>query len=279
VIKEYAMFRNLLMIIMILFSITLLGCSKPDSNLPPTNGQQGGIEQPSGESPGLPQEEDNPSLGGVMLGMSIQEVTGLLGDNYSDEIVEEGGYFGESYIRRSYNGCDLVIGRDSGQVKQIDVYSADYPTNLGVKVGDPTLPALEQYRLKYDEYVGNQSPETLAGWFVVEPGTLLIFSSQENRDRINKDLTPDSKIYGITLGRMLPGNAFEILRPVWPGPIPYAKAILLTAWTIFLQCISKPWPKSLICPDHSTGLIPKKALWHLSDRHSCHQSAHSPPLQ
>lgn len=62
--------------------------------------------------------------------MSIQEVTGLLGDNYSDEIVEEGGYFGESYIRRSYNGCDLVIGRDSGQVKQIDVYSADYPTNL-----------------------------------------------------------------------------------------------------------------------------------------------------
>ena len=196
------MFRNLLMIIMILFSITLLGCSKPDSNLPPTNGQQGGIEQPSGESPGLPQEEDNPSLGGVMLGMSIQEVTGLLGDNYSEEIVEEGGYFGESYIRRSYNGCDLVIGRDSGQVKQIDVYSADYPTNLGVKVGDPTLPALEQYRLKYDEYVGNQSPETLAGWFVVEPGTLLIFSSQENRDRINKDLTPDSKIYGITLGRM-----------------------------------------------------------------------------
>jgi hypothetical protein len=202
VIKEYAMFRNLLMIIMILFSITLLGCSKPDSNLPPTNGQQGGIEQPSGESPVLPQEEDSPSLGGVMLGMSIQEVTGLLGDNYSDEIVEEGGYFGESYIRRSYNGCDLVIGRDSGQVKQIDVYSADYPTNLGVKVGDPTLPALEQYRLKYDEYVGNQSPETLAGWFVVEPGTLLIFSSQENRDRINKDLTPDSKIYGITLGRM-----------------------------------------------------------------------------
>jgi hypothetical protein len=73
---------------------------------------------------------------------------------------------------------------------------------MGVKVGDPTLPALEQYRLKYDEYVGNQSPETLAGWFVVEPGTLLIFSSQENRDRINKDLTPDSKIYGITLGRM-----------------------------------------------------------------------------
>jgi hypothetical protein len=73
------MFRNLLMIIMILFSITLLGCSKPDSNLPPTNGQQGGIEQPSGESPGLPQEEDNPSLGGVMLGMAITSTSRFQG--------------------------------------------------------------------------------------------------------------------------------------------------------------------------------------------------------
>lgn len=197
------MVRNLLMISIILFSITLLGCSNQDSNLPPINEQQEDTEQPPGkESPASPQEEGSPSLGGVKLGMSVEQVTQLLGDNYSDEIREEGGYFGESYIVRRYHGCDLVIGQDSGQVKQIDVYSADYPTNLGVKVGDPALPALEQYRLKYDEYVGNQSPETLAGWFVVEPGTLLIFSDQENRDRINKDLTPDSKIYGITLGRV-----------------------------------------------------------------------------
>lgn len=198
------MIRNFLILVLIFSSITILGCSNLESGFPWINEQHQGNEQlPEEELPGSPQEEESPSLGGVKLGMSVDQVTQLLGDKYSDEIREEGGYFGESYIVRSYsNGCDLVIGRQSGQVKQIDVYSPAYPTNLGVKVGDLSIPALGQYRNKYTEYTGNQSPEQLAGWFVVEPGTLLIFSSQENRGRINKDLNPDSKIYAITLGRM-----------------------------------------------------------------------------
>ena len=86
------MFRNLLMIIMILFSITLLGCSKPDSNLPRPMGSRG-IEQPSENHQVYPRKRTIQPVSHA--GHVIQEHW-VAGDNYSDEIVEEGGYFGES---------------------------------------------------------------------------------------------------------------------------------------------------------------------------------------
>jgi hypothetical protein len=92
------------------------------------------------------------------------------------------------------------LGDSSGKVLQIDIDAAQYPTELGVRVGDNSISALQKYRDKYPEFVGNQSPDVLAGWFITEPGTLLIFSSMENHERSNRNLTANSKIYAITLG-------------------------------------------------------------------------------
>lgn len=169
-----------------------------------------GVNPPQGQNsstpPALVQEEENKgqskaSLGGVHLGMSVSEIDDILGNNYIETFAEEGGYFGESiYIRKYGEDPVLVIGVQSQKVLQIDVYSPGYPTDLGIKVGDKSIAAMETYREKYSEYVGNQSPDKLAGWFVTEPGVLLIFSSEENRNRNNQNLTADSQIYGITLG-------------------------------------------------------------------------------
>lgn len=186
-----------------MFALGVTACSQP-ADEPPE-----GPAAPSGDS----HQEPDPggeeisgqsieSLGGVRLGMTIGEVDSLLDEKFTQRTETEGGYFGEPLIIRQYdNGCHLVIGKNTGEVLQIDVYSPAYPTNLGVKVGDPSIEALELYREKYPEFVGYHSPDKLAGWFETEPGTLLIFSSMENRERSNENLTEDSKIHGITLGR------------------------------------------------------------------------------
>ena len=195
--------RIFIFALMIVFITVATGCSSP---LPIPQEQDATEQKPdpvlAPPAPEYPQQT-GPSLGGVRLGMTMDDVTDILGGSFSDQIEEEGGYFREGLIIRHYlDGCDLVIGQTSGQVLQIDVSSPDYPTDMGVKVGDQSIPALKKYQDKYPEYIGNQSSEKLAGWFVIEPGTLLIFSSKDNRERSNRDLTDDSKIYAITLGHI-----------------------------------------------------------------------------
>jgi len=134
--------------------------------------------------------------------MTASQLDDLLGQGYTKNLVEEGGHFNEPYEVRSYGqDCQVVVGQTSGKVLQVDVYSGQFPTNLGIKVGDLSLDALKKYRGLYKEWVGNQSDQPLAGWFETEPGVLVVFSSMESHDRINQDLQPDSKITAITLGR------------------------------------------------------------------------------
>lgn len=141
------------------------------------------------------------ALGGIRLGMTAAEVEKVLGQVFTEKLRAEVGPFGENWTVRSYgSGCDLVIGQTTGKVLQIDVFSSAFPTAQGAKVGDVSIPVLNRYRQLYPEFIGNQSPDKLAGWFVTESGVLLIFSSMENRDRSNLNLTPDSKIHAITLG-------------------------------------------------------------------------------
>ena len=83
---------------------------------------------------------------------------------------------------------------------QIEAYNPAFPTAMGIKVGDKSIAALQLYRGKYSEWIGNQSPEILPGWFETEPGVLLIYSSQVNRERSNYNLGENSQIYSITLG-------------------------------------------------------------------------------
>lgn len=186
-----------------MLALGITACSQPADQLPedPAAPSGSGSQEPDPADQDI-SGQSLESLGGVRLGMTIGQVDSLLDEKFTQQIETEGGYFGEPIIIRQYdNGCHLVIGKNSGRVLQIDVYSPAYPTNLGVKVGDPSIEALALYREKYPEFVGYHSPDKLPGWFEVEPGTLLIFSSMENRERSNENLTEDSKIHGITLGR------------------------------------------------------------------------------
>jgi hypothetical protein len=196
-----------LVLVLLIFASVVTGCSQPveesTGNKTPqsSSGSNSNPEKP--DSIDLQTGQSSESLGGIRLGMGVEELDKLLGDDFTENPLEEGGYFGESVIMRHYqNGCNIVIGQTTGEVLQIDVSSPEYPTEMGVKVGAPALEALEKYREKYSEFVGNQSPDKLVGWFETEPGTLLIFSCKENGERFNENLTEESKIHGITLGRV-----------------------------------------------------------------------------
>lgn len=169
---------------------------------PPVQNHNGQKPEPLPTQPApVPAGQSQESLGGLRLGMAAAEVDNLLGRQFEQRVEEEGGAFREAFTVRTYaKGIDVVIGSSSGKVLQIEAYSAEFPTKLGVRVGDKSIPALQNYRSQYQEFVGNQSPDILSGWFVVETGTLLIFSSMENRERSNRNLTPTSQIYSITLG-------------------------------------------------------------------------------
>jgi len=197
---------GLVLLLIMAIVVSLSGCSgSGDQNsdgTPPADGNGDPKPQDPGPAEPVNPVPDKPSLGGIYLGMNVRELDQLVKVEYSEDFEEEGGYFGQNIIYRHYsNGCDLVIDQQSGEILQIDVTSADYPTNLGVKVGDPAIQVIERYRKDYQEWVGNQSPEKLAGWFLVEPETLLIFSSKESGERDNTNLTEDSRIFAITLGR------------------------------------------------------------------------------
>lgn len=200
--------RILVLILVLSLSVTLWGCQSRAGNQPPstppasgepgTSGSQGQSD-PGENTP--PADQSAASLGGLRLGMTASQLDSLLGQDYTEKLVDEGGHFREPFKIRSYGeDCQVVVGQTSGKVLQVDVYSALYPTNLEIKVGDLSRDALQKYRALYKEWVGNQSDQPLAGWFETEPGVLVIFSSMENHDRINQNLQPDSRITAITLG-------------------------------------------------------------------------------
>ena len=198
--------RRLASIILVMvLTVGAWGCAQvPKNETPVPPPSQGGSPEPSPPPVTQPDRaslgQSQEALGGIRLGMTIAEVEKLLGQQFTEVLREDGGYFGESFVVRSYQGCDLVIGKTTGKVLQMDVFAPEYPTALGVKVGDASIGALAKYRQKYQEWVGNQSPAKLAGWFVTEPGVLLIFSSMENRERSNRNLTDASQVTAITLG-------------------------------------------------------------------------------
>ena len=199
--------KRLVIFLMLIIMVMILGCQSPllnDPSDPPT--QEQGQEDPD-VSQAPDENQSSPkfsveSLGRVRLGMSAEEVESILGNDYTQEIHDEGGYFGESIIVRTYaDGCDLIIGSNSDRVLQMEAYCDSYPTSMGFRVGDPSMQVMDAYRGKYREFVGRHSSEKLLGWFMIgDTCELLIFSSQENRERFNENIAADSKVTGITLG-------------------------------------------------------------------------------
>src|SRR5690554_1136185 len=97
--------KRLVIFLMLIIMVMILGCQSPllnDPSDPPT--QEQGQEDPD-VSQAPDENQSSPefsveSLGRVRLGMSAEEVESILGNDYTQEIHDEGGYFGESIIVR-----------------------------------------------------------------------------------------------------------------------------------------------------------------------------------
>ncbi|MGI6549828.1 MAG: hypothetical protein ACOX4Q_07300 [Syntrophomonadales bacterium] len=148
-----------------------------------------------------PDEETVPNIGGLHLGDTQSQVTQVLGSEYEETFSEEGGHFGESYYIWDYqDGIELIIGKESGKVLQIDVTTPEMKTNMGVKVGDKVATAIETYQEKYSEPESIHTGEKVEGWFEVEDGALVIFDVDKDDDTIvNPDMTQDDEVEMIRL--------------------------------------------------------------------------------
>ncbi|MBE3581516.1 MAG: hypothetical protein IMW96_07800 [Thermoanaerobacteraceae bacterium] len=201
--------KILLIVLIAILSLALISCSRAEKeegagNPPESNTNSGQVdaasknplpsdtlgEAPTGgpdtpvQSPASGQGDKSAartSIAGIHLGDTREDVLRLLGNNYQETLNEEPAYYGEGqYIWKYDAGIDIVIGRDSSKVLDIMVYSPDFKTDLGAKVGDTAGDVLAKYRAKYKEPESRHGEGTLEGWFEVEDGGYLIFDFNKN---------------------------------------------------------------------------------------------------
>ncbi len=145
-------------------------------------------------------EKRQPSIAGIQLYDDIEKVKEILGNDYKETFFEEAGHFPESfYIWKYEKGFEIVFGKDSNKVYQINTTSPEGVTNLGIRVGDTAEETLELYRAKYIE------PESihggmLYGVFKVENGQALIFDFNIEDGLVNpNEIKPEEKVERIIL--------------------------------------------------------------------------------
>lgn len=143
-----------------------------------------------------------PSISGVHLGDTRQQVIAALGKNYKETAPSgEMGHFPEQVYRWDYDGIKVFIGADSGKVWEIYATAPaaiKVVTNLGIKMGDSAEKVFEAYRSKYVE------PEsihggTLYGIFKVEGAAALAFNFDTDPAEYPRKIQPDNKVTGIML--------------------------------------------------------------------------------
>lgn len=141
-----------------------------------------------------------PSIAGVYLGDTKEQVKKVLGNNYKEAGPDaEAGHFPESVYRWDYaEGYILFFGAESGGVLEISTSSAQARTNLGVGVGDSAAKVFEAYRSKYIE------PESIHGGiiygvFKVEGAAALAFHFNLKEGQLREDIKPDHKVEWMVL--------------------------------------------------------------------------------
>lgn len=143
-----------------------------------------------------------PSISGVHLGDSMEQVRAALGEDYEETPPsEEMGHFPELVYRWVYdNGYTIFIGEKSGKVLEIMAISPEAETNLGVKVGDSAMKVFDTYRPHYIE------PESihggkLYGLFKVEGAAALYFgfAMGEGESQYENEIKPEAKVERIML--------------------------------------------------------------------------------
>ncbi|MGI6450002.1 MAG: hypothetical protein ACOX3R_06840 [Desulfitobacteriia bacterium] len=140
-----------------------------------------------------------PSISGVHLGDTKEQVKAALGNNYKETPPSgEAGHFPEQVYEWDYDGYRVFIGAESGQVLEIYAESPQAETNLGIKMGDPASQVFEVYRPKYIE------PESihggkLYGLFKVEGAAALFFHFDLKEGQTLEDIKPDNKVVRMIL--------------------------------------------------------------------------------
>ncbi len=197
--------RLLVWLLVFALILALAGCAKPavtpepePEPTPEPEPEPTPEPEPEPEPPELPERT---TLGGVRLGDSAERVSMLLGKNFTEEPSGDEGWYGEDTVLRSYpRGMVLTMGLKTGKVLRLETDTAEYATNLGVRVGSRADDALAQYRELYDEFEGANSDGPIAGWFKVESGGLLIFDfDAEDGMLINPEVKQHAAVEVIVL--------------------------------------------------------------------------------
>ncbi|ACL20570.1 hypothetical protein Dhaf_2543 [Desulfitobacterium hafniense DCB-2] len=166
--------------------------------------QEGNINYTEEDIPGQKTQKKStqnirPSISGVHLGDTREQVMAALGKNYQETAPSgETGHFPEPVYRWDYEGIKVFIGADSGKVLEINATSPQAVTDLGVKVGDKAEKVFAAYRSKYVE------PEsihggTLYGIFKVEGAAALAFNFDTDPAQYPRQIKPDHKVTGMVL--------------------------------------------------------------------------------
>ena len=127
---------------------------------------------------------------GLKLGMSRDEVIEALGDGFTENWSEPDW----AYLEYE-NGITVVLGHNGTperEVTMIEIASAEFPTDLGVKHGDNLEKALELYREEYKEHISIHNDDKVTGMFEITEDIILRFYYDEEQ-------SSDTKISSITV--------------------------------------------------------------------------------
>ncbi|MGI5910973.1 MAG: hypothetical protein ACOX6E_00110 [Syntrophomonadaceae bacterium] len=174
----------IILIMLIMMTVLVAGCQS---------------SSPQSDEQNTPPADQRFLVAGIGLGDSTDEVKKVLGDEYTNEFLDE-GWFGEPTSCWLYgDDVEVLIGEESNAVFQINLYSDGYTTSAGDKVGakaQDVLPAYEdKYPLAQDHFEGNELP----GWFVVEEGEWLIFNYKDDGTLVNQPIEAEDEVKSIHL--------------------------------------------------------------------------------
>lgn len=154
---------------------------------------------PNGKETKKSTKNIKPSISGVHLGDTKDQVRTALGNDYKETYPgDEIGHFPEKLVVWEYEGFKIFIGAESGKVLELFVTSPQAETNLGIKVGDTAAKVFETYRSKYIE------PEsihggTIYGLFKVEGAAALYFHFDIDQTEWPVNIKPENKVIRIIL--------------------------------------------------------------------------------
>ncbi|EHQ90340.1 DUF3221 domain-containing protein [Desulfosporosinus youngiae] len=149
------------------------------------------------------QADKRASLGGIRLGDSQSQVDKVLGSAFKEEVYDEPGHFPEAWKRRVYdNGMTIIIGKNSGQVLELETTSAQFPTNRGVKTGDMAKDVFDNYGSDYKQMESRHGEGMLEGFYELGEGQLIIFDlDKADNSLLNQNVKADSRVEMIRLTR------------------------------------------------------------------------------